>query len=243
MTCKYRNTDSDTLIACMGLQPLYTETQVASYADRVGPGGPAYVRWFVLSNLRVNRMIRPNIPEGPCGNFAQPGNTLGVATSAGSAALGIGNAVVNAISATADAVPGGQLIGIAISAVQLIGGFIKSLTGAPSQKELQVDCAVVNAYNQFASAMEQALASGKIQLQDALSQLNAVCGQLDGQLQTLAGYNQVDFAPYSHAKALAALKLFNTEVVYPAMAQGSFGSSGLLWVGGGAVAAKLLGVF
>src|SRR5260370_1427323 len=79
MTCHYRHNDSSTLLACVGKKPVVSDGDVQVYAGRVGSGdgrgrqflvggGGDYVYNFVLSCLRINRLMRPDIPEGPCGS-------------------------------------------------------------------------------------------------------------------------------------------------------------------------------
>src|ERR1035437_2460719 len=240
MSCKYRISSSDELITCMGLTPIYTDAQVQVYANRGGAGGISgggnFVTQFVIANLRVNRMIRPNIPEGPCGNLH------GVATGTQTAFGVIGTLE------SKDAEPISHVILAGISA---IGSFFSGLfSGAPSAQELQVDCAVCSYYNSFADQIEAAIRGGSISVADAITQLNSVCTQLDSQLQQLSGYSKPEWAPFFHRMSLNALKLFNAEIVYPSIVPANTLSSltstttgkGVL-IGGAILLAKLLGVF
>lgn len=238
MTCKYRNNDSDTLLACMGLAPLYDAASVQNYASRAGADG--YVYNFVVACLRVNRQIRPNIPEGPCDS-----GTFVVAPTTESTDIGLANRSAQQVgTALAPATLGLSELAANIftSLTSFFGGIF---SGAPSQQELQVDCAVTNDWNSFANQYEAALSSGGIALQDALVQLKSIYTQVDGALSHLQGYNKTDWAPYFHRKANDALYIFNKEVIYPQLASGSSTSSGTvpLVIGGGILAAKFLGAF
>lgn len=186
----------------MGLNPIYSEQYVASYANRVGAAGPnKWAYWYAISCLRTNRLIRPDIPEGPCARLhsAPSGaqQTFGIVGSfAGNDPEPISRAVIGGISA--------------------IGSFFSGLfSGAPSGQELQTQCAVVQRYNQFADAIESAIQTGQVTLQEAISQLHVVHDQLVSACHEVEG--GTDSAPYGLRMALDALELFNIEEVYPAI--------------------------
>lgn len=243
MTCHYRNPNSDTLLACQGLTPLYTEADVANYATRTGEGpngANAYVYYFVVSCLRVNRQIRPDIPEGPCSKLTPGGHNLALSIGGKVGAVSVGAGASTAASLGLAGLSFGlSLVGLAIGPLV---SFFQGLSGAPSARELQTDCAVANTYNGFADQIETALRQGKLSLDDAVTSLQSIHQQLDSTLASLEGYNKPDWAPYSHRKANDALFLFNQEVVYPSLAPGILSKTALI-LGGGLVAAKVGGLF
>jgi hypothetical protein len=259
MTCKYRNNDSSTLLSCQGLAPLFTDAQVSTYADRVGADRP-YVYNFVLSCLRVNRLIRPNIPEGPCG-----GALHAVVSAPQQVFAGISRVAMS------DPEPISRAI---ITGVGKVGSLFSAIfSGAPSAREIQADCEVVNNWNAWADSVESGITSGSFAEQDALVQLKQIQQQAQEALNSVMGGH--DSAPYFTSKAVDALALFYEEVIYPSLTpKGSSavndllsifglgptnpsprsaagassaapGVSGktLLWVGVGILIAKLLGVF
>ena len=200
MICHWRNSDSTALLSCMGLQPIYAESDVISFANRSGAAGPGnWGFYYALSCLRINRLIRPNIPEGPCNNLrrAPSGITTGF-TIAGQLASN-------------DPEPISQAV---IQGVGAVGSFFSALfSGAPSVQELKTQCDVVNAYNQFATSVENALQSGQVSLQSATASMNAVHDQLTSMCRAVEG--GADSAPYGLRVALDALRLFNLEKIYP----------------------------
>jgi hypothetical protein len=202
MICQWRNSNSSTLLACMGLQPIYADADVMSYANRAqaaGPGNWGY--YYALSCLRINRLIRPNIPEGPCTNLKS------VPSGAQTAFTIAGNLSTN------DPEPISRAV---IQGVGAVGSFFSALfSGAPSAQELQTQCKVVAAYNQFAGAVETALRNGSVSLSSATASLNAVHDQLTSMCQSVEG--GTDSAPYGLRVALDALRLFNLEKIYPAL--------------------------
>ncbi len=228
MTCHYRNNNSNDLLACMGLTPLYTDADVTTFASGVGSGS-GYVFNYCLSCLRVNRLIRPDIPEGPCEH-------LGIAPTGPQKAF----SVIGGFAAR-DAEPISHAI---LSSVAQIGSFFSGIfSGAPTIKELQTQCSVTYAYNGFATAQEQAIANGSLALQDALVNLNSIAQQLQASLNGVMGGH--DSAPWSLSRALQALVSFNTQIIYPSLVStGSLPISGELeLVAGGLLAAKLFGAF
>jgi hypothetical protein len=208
VTCKYRYSNSSDLLSCMGLTPLHAESEVTGYANRVHPVSPGnYAYFYVLSCLRVNRLIRPDIPDGPCQKLRQ-------APTGAQQLFG----VVGGLSSN-DPEPISRAI---IQGVGAVGSFFSALfSGAPSAKELQTQCDVVNGYNAFADAVESALRSGQITLPNAVAQLTQVHDQLTSMLRAVEG--GTDSAPYYIRVALDALRFFNVEVVYPAN-QPAFGT-------------------
>lgn len=256
MTCHWRNSDSGTLLQCMGLTPTFTDDQVQAYAHRSsgGPDDPPYVFWYAMSCLRVNRLIRPDIPEGPCSKFGVNPPSAG-AISGGSYAsvpnptgAQVAFGVVSQVAAR-DPEPISRAI---ITGIGQIGNFFSGIfSGAPSLQELQAQCQITYGYNAFADYTESALANGTIPLQDALVNLK---NAHDSLVQSCAQWPQKDFAPYSLKIALDALYIFNKEVIYPSLAQAqsngliagvsASGSAGKIAIGGAILflIAKLFGV-
>ena len=220
-------TSSDAYLSCVGVQPRFTEEQVSTYADRAGASGADWIRPMTIAFLRVNRVIYwKNSPSGLVGD-------CGGATNTNS-----GTIVAAKVSSQIPILGG------------LISGILGIFGGAHAQaviNEQATLCNVAVQYDQFADAMEQALAQGKIPLQDALTQLKSVTDSLE---QGLASIEKKYNAPYGYNRAVNALALFNKEVVYPSLVPGAVGSalntltspSGLLIAGGGLLGAKVLGV-
>ena len=221
MTCHWRNNDSGTLLQCMGLAPVFSDDQVQAYAHRStgGPDDPPYVFWYAMSCLRVNRLIRPDIPEGPCSKFgvAPPsagaisgGNYSGAPNPTGAQRT---FGTISQIAAR-DPEPISRAI---ITGIGQIGNFFSGIfSGAPSLQELQAQCQITYGYNAFADYTENSLANGSIPLQDALVNLK---NAHDSLTRACAQWPQKDFAPYSLKIALDALYIFNKEVVYPSLQQ------------------------
>lgn len=254
MTCT-----ADQALSCdPGLAPRYTEAQVSTYADRAGASGAPWIRPMAITFLRVNRVIYwKNTPQnlvGDCDQNSAPnglptgikasqlgitgvGTVAGIATGiggAGASIAGIGAAALGAAAA------GAGLVLIPIMAI-----FAHHAQAV--QTEQQTLCQVAIQYDQFADAIEQAIASGQVPLQDALAKLNSVLSSIDSGLASIEKpYN----APYGYRRAVKALGLFNAEVVYPSLVPGiaskALGAiespSGVLAAGGAVLAAKVFGV-
>lgn len=220
-------TSSDAYLSCVGVQPRFTEDQVATYADRAGASGADWIRPMTIAFLRVNRIIywknTPNGLVGDCGGTTNTNSGTLVAAKVTSQLPILGS---------------------------LISGILGIFGGAHAQaviNEQATLCNVAVQYDQFADAMEQALAQGQIPLQDALARLKSVTDSLE---QGLASIEKKYNAPYGYNRAVNALALFNKEVVYPSLVPGVIGNlaneiaspSGLLIGGGALLTAKVLGV-
>ena len=243
MTCP-----ADQALTCdPGLSVRYSEAQVAVYADRVGASGAPWIRPMVIVMLRVNRLIywkqTPNGLVGDCGSLARSGgvNTTGIV---GSSALTGVNIAGQTVATGVKAIP---IIGDVIGFATAIFGIFGAAHAQAVATEQATLCQVAIQYDNFADAIEQAIATGQMPLQDALAKLKSVTDSLANGLASIEKqYN----APYGYHKAVNALALFNAEVVYPSLAPGVASSavkalespSGLLLAGGGLLGAKLLGV-
>lgn len=243
---------ADQALTCdPGLSVRYTEDQVAVYADRVGASGAPWIRPMVIVMLRVNRLIywkqTPNGLVGDCGSLARSGgvNVTGVVGSSAITGLNIASqAGANIAVAGVKAIP---IIGDVIGFATAIFGIFGAAHAQAVATEQATLCQVAIQYDNFADAIEQAIATGQMPLQDALAKLKSVTDSLANGLASIEKqYN----APYGYHKAVNALALFNAEVVYPSLAPGVASSavkalespSGLLLAGGGLLGAKLLGV-
>lgn len=229
MTCT-----ADQALSCdPGLSPRYTEAQVSTYADRAGASGAPWIRPLAITCLRVNRIIYwKNTPGGLTGDCGQT-------TASGS---NVGRAVIGVAGGAAAPFTFG-LSSLFASILGIFGG----AHAAAVRTEQQTLCGVAIQYNQFADAIEQAIAAGQVPLQDALVKLNSVMSSLDSGLASIEKpYN----APYGYRRALKALGLFNQEVVYPSLVPGLASKAlhaiesptGILAAGGAVLAAKVFGV-
>lgn len=235
MGCTCSN-GSDAYLACAGIQPIYTEEQVALYAQRVGATGGSgnWIGCYSTACLRLLRLIYWKQSYGDCGQ------TVGVRPN------------------TAQ-ILGGQLKAVAVAdpepiskAVVGILGTIAGLFGAGHAKavakEQTVLCSAMQQYNAFADAMEQAIAAKAIALPDAINNLQTVRTQIRSVMSQVAKPTNFGFGMQL---ALDALVVFNKEVIYPALVPSGLASftnpataSGKAFlVGAGIVGAKVIGVF
>ena len=113
-------------------------------------------------------------------------------------------------------------------------------------KEQGTICGVAVGYNDFADAVEQALAQGKIGIQDALTALTQTIAQAQSMLDPVAQTGPCN-AGCGFKYALDALNLQAREKIYPALVPGSglsaltsptSGAGLALLAGGGLLAAK-----
>jgi hypothetical protein len=122
--------------------------------------------------------------------------------------------------------------------------------------EQKTICAVCNAFNQFETQIESELAAGTITVTQAIALLTQAVNQLSPSLTSLSG-GKLD-ALWGYNLAMQAYALYLQKVVYPVLApspataiselSGSTSVAGVpvpnyaLWIGGGLILAKLLGV-
>ena len=233
MACNTSLPDTSAYLGCVGVQPRYTEAQVSTYADRAGASGAPWIRPLAIAFLRVNRVIywknTPNGLVGDCGQATASGSNVGLA------AAGVAGGVAAPFT-----------FGLSSFFTSILGIF-GGAHAAAVRTEQQTLCDVAVQYDGFADAIEQGIASGQVPLQDALTKLNSVLSSLDSGLASIEKpYN----APYGYRRAIKALGLFNTEVVYPSLVPGiaskALGAiespSGVLAAGGAVLAAKVFGV-
>ena len=245
MACNTSLPDTTAYLGCVGVQPRYTEAQVSTYADRAGASGAPWIRPLAIAFLRVNRVIywknTPNGLVGDCGTL----QTQGISgAQIGGIGISAGTQVASIALKGVQAVP---IIGSIVGFADAIFGIFGGAHAAAVRTEQATLCDVAIQYDQFADAIEQAIASGQMPLQDALGKLNSIINSLDSGLASIEKpYN----APYGYRRAVKALGLFNTEVVYPSLVPGiaskALGAiespSGVLAAGGAVLAAKVFGV-
>ncbi len=209
MACKpYQNcappSPSDSYLACSSAQAIFTEDQVAQYANRAGAQGGTgnWVYCYVVACLRVNRIIYYKATPGDCTGGSSGVYSPSTETKA-SAAL--------AQAASTDAEPISR-------AVLQIGGSIFGIFGqahiAAVANEQTTLCQAAIDYNSFASYVESGLQNGAKPLQDALASLPQVIGQIETRI---AGIEMPVNAAYGVHKALDALALMNKEFIYPSL--------------------------
>lgn len=228
---------SDSALACNQAAPVFDESAVSVYADRVGAQGGSgnWVRCLALICLRTNRLLYSKKTPGDCGTVTGSGQNVGAALA------------VTGIKAGLNAVP-------------IVGGFLAQIANflpfahhaqAVANEQATI-CDVSLNWAGFAAAMEEGLRTRQIGLQDAITKLDGFHQNFTAELATVANAQQVN-AGYGYIKALDALTLFNKEAVYPSLVPGVVQSiigsvtgsktgTGALVIGGGVVGAKLLGV-
>ena len=222
-------TSSDSWLSCVGVAPLFSEQEVSTYADRVGAQGAPWIRPITIAMLRANRMIYwKNSPNGLTGDC---GSNTGLALNTDQT---ISRVAGKLAASDPEPISGGILAG-----VSQILGFFGAAHAKAVVNEQSTLCTVASNYDQFANAMEQALQTGQIPLQDATLKLQQLQNGLAGYLtQIEKQYN----AAYGYHKALNALVLLNTEKVYPMLSSGG-SSSEIFLVAAAAIGAKLVGLF
>jgi hypothetical protein len=207
MSCGCSST-SDAYLACAGATPIFSEAQVAQYANRVGGQGGTgnWVYCYVVACLRVNRIIYWKQSPGDC-----TGGTSGVYSPSATTQVGAG--VTGALSklASADKEPiTGAILSVA-SQVFNIFGQAHAQAVATEQGDL---CQAFIDYNSFASQVEAGIAQGALGIQDAIVALNGVVNQVIARVETI---EKPVNAAYGVHKALSALALFNKEMIYPSL--------------------------
>lgn len=230
MGCDYRT--SDQLIACTGKAALFSESAVTVYADRTGAQGGTnnWVRTFCIAALRLNDIPYGRVAPGDCTGQVKNNPNVGTALAATGIKLGL-------------------------SAVPVVGGALSALAnflpfahhGQAVQNEQQTLCDVTVNYAAFRDAINSAISTGALPLQDAIVKANQVFASLRSEAASVAkpynsGYGVVD--------ALDALKLMNVEDIYPSLVPGALGNLGtsskvgigLLIGGASAAGLKLFGV-
>ncbi len=232
---------------------VFDENSVAVYADRVGAQGGTnnWIRCLAIICLRANRLLYQKKTADDCGTA-----TIPQLTGAGKAA-----SVATSIASTALGPLGGILAGAGQSSgLGLLSIFTHHAQAVATEQG--TICDVSLNWAGFAQAVEQALQQSQIGLQDAITKLDQLHKSLTSELATVSNPVQKN-AGYGYTKALDALTLFNKEAVYPSLVPGVVASllgstavgkavssmtssktgTGALVIGGGVVAAKVLGVF
>lgn len=251
MGCGCKSPSGADYLTCNGVSTVYTEAEVSPYAHRVGAliGDQLCL---IVACLRINRIIYYKQSPGDCGSPTSGlSTTLAVSKglSGGSSAAGAVGGLATAGSSFALAATG---IGIVVGIGALITGIIGAHHAAAVATEQATLCDLSNKWAQYASAVEQGVASGQYNLQDANTNLASAIQQLDAGIQHI--YKSCNAACY-YRKVLQALLIFNKEKVYPSLvpkpvAGGILGNLGkglgtstfpkVALLGGAAVAAKVL---
>jgi hypothetical protein len=183
---------------CAGAPPVFAESQVGIYADRVGAqGGTAnWVRCYTVACLTINRLLYWHTRLGDCG---QP---VGAALSTST------KIEAQATSNLLGSVP------IAGPLLQQLSQFLPWAHHAQAvATEQNTLCDVTNNWNGFCNAIEVAIQNGQIAVQDAIQRMQAISTQLQAEAQTVV--NGKINSGYGVVMALKAMSLFNAEVVYP----------------------------
>lgn len=185
----------------------YTDcNQLNVYAARVTGNNSKFLQ-VVIASLSTNRITYCKARAGDCGS---PGYAVGGGTTA--AAYGLAKA------ASADPEP------ISATATHIVSQILGIFGAAHAQavaNEQATICRVADGWNQWSQSIEADLQSGRINIQDAVSQLRQVYQALSNTLAA-AIKTPGDAANYYKA-ALDALEPFNEEIVFPSLA-----GSGLL---------------
>lgn len=201
MSCNC-DTGQDYYLQCSGMQPVYTEEQVRLYVTRVGAVGGKHnwVYCYACTSLRTLRLSAWVNAPGDCGT------NYGVAPN-------VNQIIGGKLQAVAAADPEPISKGV-IGIVSKIVGIFGAHHAAAVQAEHKGLCEAMLQYNQFADAMERAISSGAIGIPDAVGQLQQVCSSLRSSLSSIS---KPINAAYGMQLSLDALKVFNTEVLYPAL--------------------------
>jgi hypothetical protein len=232
MGCDYKT--SDQLIACTGQPALFSEQAVTVYVDRVGAQGGTnnWVRNFAIAACRLNAIPYGRVTPGDCKGQVKNNPNVGAALAATGVKLGL------------SAVP---VVGNALSA---LANFLPFAHHAQAvQNEQQTLCDVTVNYAGFRDAINSALSTGAIPLQDAIVKAQQIFKSLHDEAESVAKpYN----SGYGVAAALDALQLMNVQDIYPSLVPGALGQLtsstggkvgiGLLLGGASAVGLKLFGI-
>lgn len=185
---------------CAGAPIVLSESQVATFADRVGASGGSnnWVHTYTVACLLANRLIYWKVSPGDCGTATkiQPS---------------IGGAVAQ------------QYVAGALSTIPIAGGLLSMLSQfLPFQHHAQAVateqstlCDVALNWNGFCNAIEYALQSGQIPLQDAIQRMQTESATLQAEANTIV--NGKINAAYGVVKALKAMTILNAEMIYPSL--------------------------
>lgn len=189
-------------LQCSGMQAVYSEQQVLLYTTRVGATGGTrnWVQCYAVACLRCLRLIAATATPGDCGS-----NT-GVAPNVNQI---IGGKLQGVVAADPEPISK-AVIGIAAKIIGIFG----ANHAAAVQAERKGLCTAMLQYNQFADAMERAISQGAISVPDAIGQLQQVCSSLRSSLSNIV---KPINAAYGMQLTLDALRVFNSEVLYPAL--------------------------
>ncbi len=207
MGCTCNNVSSDIYLSCARVNPFFTEDQVAPYANRVGAQGGIgnWVYCYVVACLRANRIIYWKQVPGDCTSSRSAGYQPNTDQIGGATAATLASADPEPISAT----------------ILAAAGTVFNIFGAAHQaavvNEETTLCQAEIDYNSFASAAEAALANGNTDPQSANVVLQQVVQRVQSNVASVAKPINTPNAGTGVDRALAALALFNREVVYPSI--------------------------
>jgi len=248
-------TDPIQLAACEGwpvLDSVTPDSVLMGYAASGGCPSSGSETWPVTlaaAMMRANRAMYSKVSAQDCGSSTISGAGTDLT-------IGMINKSVTAVNTLAVAAIGvpivGPLIGLAITGVEDI---IKHHAQAVANEQRTI-CATVNAFNQFEAQLESKIASGGITLENAIALCNQAVTQITSALNSIS--NGKHDAPWGWALAIGSLGLYLQAMVYPTLVpapatvaselSGSTSVAGVavpnyaLWIGGGLILAKLLGV-
>jgi hypothetical protein len=260
----------DDFLACAGLpnpgdknDALFTSLLLGSGAPPASDIRHGWVIIVGISMMRLNRMIfgannyTGSNPTEDCAqvDVGQGLNAGQLALSSASQALGLTATGIQAATGSslgAVSAAGGLLGGVA-SAIPIAGAIISVFTSIWSlfeinahrvQAEKDLLCNISGTYNAMAEQIETTLKNGDLTADQATQLLANVGGQLINRMRGFVAYKYGD-AEWGYSIILTALVAYNAKVVYPSLSTGIAGLSKntLLYLGGGLVLAKLLGVF
>lgn len=193
------------VVSCQGATVVQQipDATLKMYAARVGaPSAPDkfWVTCLCAAFMLTQRVIYYKQQPGDCGANV-PVN------------LGITGAIGGSIGVAAAADPEPISKGI-LSGISTIFGVFGAHHAQAVKTEQATLCDVATTYNGYASAIEQAVASGQLTPEDASQALGQIVTSLSGELSQIAKDCN---AACGFKYALQALLLYNTEVIYPAL--------------------------
>jgi hypothetical protein len=205
-SCQPPNT-GDSYAACTGSAAVSTDSAatLGMYAASAGASstGPnAWMYCLAIAFMRVRRFIYYKQNPGDCGSKT-------------SIQIGTVGAIGQGLLAGSVADPEPVSKGI-LTALGSLANLFGAAHAAAVNTEQSTLCDVAVAYNQNATSIENALASGQITLSQAVQYLDGLVSNLMPHLQSIAK-TQGD-AAQGYIIALNALMAYNTAVVYPALA-------------------------
>jgi hypothetical protein len=187
-------------VQCAGAPVIFGESQVSTFADRVGASGGTgnWVRTYVVACLLANRLIYWKVRPGDCGTATKVQPSIGGAIAQ-------------------------QEVAGALSTIPIAGPMLSMLSQfLPFQHHAQAVateqgtlCDVFLNWNGFCNAIEYAIQSGQLPLADAIQRMQSESATLQAEANAIVN-GKINSA-YGVVKALKAMTLLNAEVVYPSL--------------------------